>query len=272
MKEYIRVLTCCIVLFCTYFAEVSADNIQAETDAQNTEKQILELQNQQSKSGVSSELFFNLGNLYYKSGDIGAAVLNYEKALRVSPSNTDARNNLKFVANQVQTANESNTDGKNMDPSPTDAGLIESINNTISLWSSNRWAIIGLVFFLIAIGCASCYIFVSSVIVRKTGFFGGIIALILCGVFIGFSIISRGHALNHDYAVLMSDGTTLMLEPGESAKPVGTPLSAGTKFKVVSTDKDSEGNLWTEVYLNSDYNGWVKSSDIALIEIPEMKE
>jgi len=45
----------------------------------------------------SAALYYNLGNAYFKSGDIGRAVLNYRRALRLAPSDEDIVNNLEFV-------------------------------------------------------------------------------------------------------------------------------------------------------------------------------
>jgi tetratricopeptide (TPR) repeat protein len=51
---------------------------------------------------VSSGLFYNLANAYYKSGDLGRAVLNYERALRIAPRDDDARSNLLLVQSMLR--------------------------------------------------------------------------------------------------------------------------------------------------------------------------
>src|SRR5688500_8608937 len=42
-------------------------------------------------------VYFNLGNAYYQSGDLGRALLNYRRAQEISPRDTDLRNNLVLV-------------------------------------------------------------------------------------------------------------------------------------------------------------------------------
>ncbi len=46
---------------------------------------------------VDEDLYFNLGNAYYKNGELGRAVLFYERALRIAPRDGDARDNLTLV-------------------------------------------------------------------------------------------------------------------------------------------------------------------------------
>ena len=54
------------------------------------------------KDGVSSELYYNIGNTYYRLNDRANAVLYYERALLLNPSNGDARSNLDFVRTKAQ--------------------------------------------------------------------------------------------------------------------------------------------------------------------------
>ncbi len=50
-----------------------------------------------SQGVESAPLYFNLGNAYFKSGDLGHAVLYYLKAKRLDPGNEDIRHNLEFA-------------------------------------------------------------------------------------------------------------------------------------------------------------------------------
>ncbi|MDE5979645.1 MAG: tetratricopeptide repeat protein, partial [Muribaculaceae bacterium] len=51
--------------------------------------------------GSSSTLFYNLGNAYYRQGNLGKAIVNYERALKLDPTNADARANLEFVNSKI---------------------------------------------------------------------------------------------------------------------------------------------------------------------------
>ncbi len=51
------------------------------------------------KGVVASELFYNLGNSYFRKGDLPMAILNYQKALHLSPRDPDVKANLEFALN-----------------------------------------------------------------------------------------------------------------------------------------------------------------------------
>lgn len=55
----------------------------------------------------SSELYYNLGNLAYRRGERGKAVLWYERALRLSPRDSDARFNLSLAQSHIKDTGES---------------------------------------------------------------------------------------------------------------------------------------------------------------------
>ncbi len=51
----------------------------------------------ESQDAVSSELYLNLGNAYYKLNKVGPTIFYYEKALKLDPLNEDVKNNLIFA-------------------------------------------------------------------------------------------------------------------------------------------------------------------------------
>ena len=52
--------------------------------------------------GESAALYYNYANALYKSNQLGLAILNYERALRLDPMNDDIKFNLEFV-NKMKT-------------------------------------------------------------------------------------------------------------------------------------------------------------------------
>ena len=215
-----------------------------------------------ARDGASTELYYNLGNAYSQAGKPGLAVLNYERALRLDPSNSDARNNLAYTENLVLITNETLTEGKNLDPTPADPSFFQSMRLLIGRWSSNTWAGVAVFLFLLTLAGVSMYIFLSDVKLKKWGFFGSGICLILTGVSVWFSFISRSVSLDPAQAVLIANEVTLRAKAAEDAPQVATPLSAGTPLQIVSVADGADGQPWAEVYLNSDYAGWIPEADI----------
>ncbi|MCM1320354.1 MAG: tetratricopeptide repeat protein [Muribaculaceae bacterium] len=250
-------------------ADSSAEQAYRDGDYQSA---IQQLEAQRAEGSTSSALYYDLANAYFKSGNNGAAVLNYNKALRLSPTNSQARNNLDYVEAQVQLANESLTDGKNIDPTPADPGIIDNLCDTIARWSSNTWAVIAVILFLATLSCVVIYLFCAKVVLRKVGFFGGFILLALCIISIYCSVLSKRSMLSKETCVLMSTEALLHEEATSKSKTIATPLSAGTTFQIMETIKAEDGTPWTHVFLNTDYNGWLPSSEVAVVELPELRE
>ena len=95
MKRIILFLSLILCFGVAAFAQSAAlkqaNNLYAKgnySDAAKIYEQIL------SKEGVAPELYYNLGNAYFKSNETGKSILNYERALRLSPRYEDARVNL----------------------------------------------------------------------------------------------------------------------------------------------------------------------------------
>jgi tetratricopeptide (TPR) repeat protein len=49
----------------------------------------------------SAEVYYNLGNAYFKQGELAQAILAYERALRIDPSFKDAQHNLEFAQTRI---------------------------------------------------------------------------------------------------------------------------------------------------------------------------
>ena len=119
------------------------------------------------RTGVSSDLYCNIGDTYYRLKDNVHAVLYYERALLLDPSNSDARFNLEFVRSKMQL--------------PDDAGdswFSNWVDQTVSRLSSNTWAIIAIVTFLLFLAGLAAYLFLDNVLMRKIGFFGGALMIV----------------------------------------------------------------------------------------------
>ena len=123
----------------------------------------IELYNQAAREqGTSSELYYNIGNANYRLGNMGEAILYYERALKLNPANSDARTNLEFVKEKI-----------NVDVDGGDSYFTGKIMRMITGQSSNTWATISVVLFLIFVASLLTYIFMDSIMLRKIGFFGG---------------------------------------------------------------------------------------------------
>lgn len=206
--------------------------------------------------GVSSNLYYNLGNTYYRMGDIGQAVLNYQRALKVDPSNDDARANLQFVQSKI-----ANT------PEDDSSFLTNMHRNIVSVMSPDAWAWTAFGLFVVVLGAIALYLFTSNVTLRKIGFFGGFVVLV---VFVYVFIIAwtTASAINdHSDAVITAPVSNLRSQPSskndKSEKVV--PVNQGITVQIVdsvATPDDPMTPMWYEVKINNSTRAWIAASDV----------
>ena len=126
----------------------------------------------------SAKLYYNLGNAYFKNNRIGKAILNYNRALQLAPSSEDIQYNLQ-VAN-AHTVNR-------IDAVP-EFFLTTWFRSLRTMFNSNGWAVLSLIFLGITLAGAMVYLLSGTVRGRKIGFSAGVIALILFIFAVSFSI------------------------------------------------------------------------------------
>ena len=93
------------------------------------------------KNGEAAEVYYNLGNSYYKIGEIAKAVLNYERALLLQPGNSDIRANLEVARAKT-------IDKVEAIPEVFFVSWIKSLINSMSV---DAWATLGLISFILLI-------------------------------------------------------------------------------------------------------------------------
>ena len=209
------------------------------------------------KTGVSSALYCNIGDTYYRLKDNVHAVLFYERALLLDPSNSDARFNLEFVCGKMQL--------------PDDAGdswFSNWVDQTVSRFSSNTWAIIAIITFLLFLAGVAIYMFMDNVLMRKIGFFGGAVLIVACILanLAAFHVYNKATAGNG--AIIMPETVTLSKAPREprDKEHEAFQLRQGTRVEIVDTITDSaNGSKWLQVSTAGGHKAWLSAKDVEVI-------
>ena len=209
------------------------------------------------KTGVSSALYCNIGDTYYRLKDNVHAVLYYERALLLDPSNSDARFNLEFVRGKMQL--------------PDDAGdswFSNWVDQTVSRFSSNTWAIIAIITFLLFLAGVAVYMFMDNVLMRKIGFFGGAVLIVACILanLAAFHVYNKATAGNG--AIIMPETVTLSKAPREprDKEQEAFQLRQGTRVEIVDTITDSaNGSKWLQISTAGGHKAWLSAKDVEVI-------
>ena len=198
----------------------------------------------------SAALWCNMGSAWYKSGNLGKAIVCYERALKLNPSYEDARYNLELL-------NSIKLDRIESVPELIIATWTKKIGR---LLDSNAWAVCFLVFLAFALAMALLFVLGSSVTSRRVGFFTGIVFVLFAFASLSFSIWQKNAYIKADVAIVVKPVSSVKSAPsGDSAKDFFV-LHEGTKVKIV----DSVGG-WYNIELTDGRQGWLPSSDIEII-------
>lgn len=249
MKKIVIYLLCVVAGMTATYGQESLTKAN-EAYAQEDYIKAIELYEQTAREhGVSSDLYYNLGNAYYKHNEFAKAILNYERALLLNPGNEDARFNLDMANTHIV---------DKIDP----VGrffLSVWIDSMRSYLSSNTWAVIGIIAFFLFIGGCYLYLFTRSVPLKKIGFFGGIVVLLIAIMANCFAWGLNEKKEIRNEAIVFDATVSVKSSPAESGTDLFV-LHEGTKVVVLS--KVGE---WSEVKISDGNRGWLPSAAIEII-------
>ncbi len=198
---------------------------------------------------VAAELFFNLGNAYFKQNRIALAILNYERALLLKPNNDDFQFNLEMAY--------SFTSDK-IEPLP-EMFLVAGYKNVTSLLNSTQWATLSIVFFAFSLALFLHFWFSGSRLVKRLSFSFSTLALLLTLVLMLFASSERRKIDRRDSAIIMAPVVAVKSSPGNTGKDIFI-LHAGTKVKITNSIGE-----WNEIRIANGNKGWLPLNSIERI-------
>ncbi len=188
-------------------------------------------------------LYYNLGNAYYKSGDLGRAILNYRRAQLLRPRDSDVEANLQLA--REQTIDKLESDGDS---------FIDSIRHILVEWTTlNEAAVI-----MLGIWLAFCAMIVAAILRprwrRGLRYAIGVVAVVLL-----VGIISSGIRLSDshdDDAVVVMPSVEAHSGPGDDYLTEFT-LHSGAEVRVLE-----QRNNWTRISLPGNLQGWLPAQTV----------
>ena len=223
--------------------KVEADSAYARGEFQQAIKDYEAL----LKQGASADLYYNLGNAYYRTENITRAVLNYERALLLSPGDRDIRFNLQIA--------QSKTIDKIVPES--EMFFFTWYKTLVNLMSVDGWARTSLVSLALVIILLLVYLFSDRIWLRKIGFFGGVVLLLLFVMSNVFAWQQKQNLLFRKGAIVITPSVTVKSTPANNGTDLFV-LHEGTK--VMITDSSMKG--WKEIRIADGKEGWIESSQL----------
>ena len=200
--------------------------------------------------GEAADIYYNLGNSYYKAGDIAKAILNYERALLLQPGNGDIRANLEIARSKTV---------DKVEPVP-EIFFVSWTKSLINSMSVDSWAVCGVVCFILLIVSLYLFIFSKQIVLKKAGFISGIVFLAVTILANVFANQQKDELTNRISAIVINPSVTVRSTPSESGTSLFI-LHEGHKVGV----KDGSMKDWKEIRLEDGKVGWVPASAIEII-------
>lgn len=208
---------------------------------------------------ASEELYYNLANAYFKlgvggekpfsSGELGRAILNYRRALRLDPTMEDAQYNLDLAVDYTN------------DAEPLPRGVLSTMWSSLSgMMTSNGWAILSVILFALTLLLVLVYLLSQRIYLRKVAFFIAILSLVLFLFATIFSLSERSLFENSTMAVVIcGDVASVHASPDNSSKVIRQPSQG------VTVDVLREHGEWSEIEFVDGEKGWIMTTTIERI-------
>lgn len=205
----------------------------------------------EANNEVSSELYYNLGNCYYKLNKVAETIYNYEKALMLNPGNSDAQNNLIF-------ANRLTLDRIESLPKSVFQRFDE---NVLQKLSYNGWAVVTVIFSILGATLFLLFYF-SDISSRKRLFFvASMASFLLLILSLVISYQQYNQSKNTVEAIIFTEEVPIQTEPTQNADTAFT-LHEGTKVQIIDTVDD-----WKKIRLSDGKIGWMYAKDLKVLNV-----
>ncbi len=202
-----------------------------------------------SEGYESPELFYNLGNAYYRIGKLGYSILYYEKALMLSPKDEDIRHNLALA--NVRTIDRIET--------LPEFFLFQWWEGLLNFFSLKEWTVILFIFYLLVLSAAGFYFFAGTPGSQRAALISGGSALTLLLLGLALFIVRYNREVKEIKGIITADVVTVKISPEESSTDAFI-VHEGLKFTV-----EDKLNNWSKIKLIDGKTGWIKTGEAKVI-------
>ena len=226
--------------------DTTFENANAAYNAGQFEKAVM-LYKQILESGQhSAELYFNLGNSYYRLNQVGESIFYFEKAKQLEPTDEDINVNSAFAQNMA-------IDAVEVLPKSQVTQLKDSI---IELFSQEGWAYFIVLLAWLLVLFWGLYLWSKIPFIKRTFFVSSLVlALFLIGsLFI--AVIKSANTADTTYGILFNEKMEVWAEPNSRAEVLFL-LHEGTKVQMLDELQD-----WQKIRIANGSEGWIKNAKV----------
>ena len=201
------------------------------------------------KGYQGKSLYYNLGNAYFRIGKIGLAILYYEKAKKISPSDEDVNYNLAFANSKI--ADKIETLPKFF--------IFDWWENALALFSISGWTYAAYLFYLFILGAVGYYYFAGSLKGQRIAFYTGIISTFFLVLTIVLLAVNLNRELNYKFGIVVDPVVVVKFSPDQNSK------DAFIVHEGLKVQAEDNVHAWIKIKLIDGKIGWLKNNYLKII-------
>ncbi len=202
------------------------------------------------KQGDDADVYYNLGNAYYRNKDYTHAILNYERALLLNPGDADIRFNLDMAR------------AKTIDRIVPESEMffVSWYKSVVNITSVDGWAKIAVSTFILMLLLIVLYLLNDKVLIRRLTLYLSELMLVFFILSNIFAFAQKHQLENRNTAIITASSVSVKSTPAKNGTDLFV-IHEGTKVQI--TDNSMAG--WKEVVLADGKKGWLETSQIERI-------
>ena len=252
MKKYLYQIILLLIIFVSALRADVNSGVQAGNEFyKNNQYQLaIDEYDKLIKQGFEgASLYYNLGNAHYRLGQIGYAILYYEKALKLSPGDEDAKHNLALAKLNI-------SDKVDELPSFFIFNIWEGL---LAAFSVSGWTIVVYVVFILLLFCIIAYFFSRTSTQQRVSFFSGVGVSVLLFLVIILLTVKMNKEYNIKNGIIVESIVTVKSAPDNASKD---EFVVHEGLKVLIEDKVDD---WIKIRLADGKIGWIIEKSIGII-------
>lgn len=248
-RSMVMLLMLTLMMFPMTIHAVTKQDADAEYSKGNYQQAIKDYE-ELLKAGESAELYYNLGNAYYRTENITRSVLNYERALLLNPADEDIRFNLQMARS------------KTIDKITPESEMFffTWYRSLVNLMTIDNWARLAIASMILTLILALVYLFASHLTLRKIGFYGGVLFLVVFLLSNLFAFQQKQMLMKRNGAIVIAPSVSIKKTPEANSTDQGV-IHEGTRVDII----DDTMRDWKEIHLADGREGWIPTSQIEKI-------
>ncbi len=194
-----------------------------------------------AKGQHAFEVYYNLGNAYFKNNQIAPAILNYERAALLDPADADLQHNLAMAKSRT-------VDKIDILAVPE---FVTGYKSFVNALPADRWGTWSIIAFVLMLGAIAAFLYLTQRWMKQLALGSGVLLALLAIVFFFFGWQQSNWLNSRKEAIIFQPSITVTSTPDNAGEELFV-LHEGTKVRIVERFRD-----WVRIRIGDGNTGWM---------------